>query len=138
MSTTDTPSVPSYWQPLCQTSSNMSVQAAVRRVLANLYPGIGDHDRRQTPRFPFPYLVQLQPLAPDGVSRQGPTLVVVGKQVSEAGLGFYHPKPLPTRVASVTLSAAQESVQLLLELLWTQFTEHGWYESGGRFVRVLS
>lgn len=138
MSTTDTPAAPSYWQPLRPASpGNVSVQTAIRRVLADIYPGIGDHDRRQAPRFPFPYLVPLQPMTPDGLSRQGPPLVVVGKQVSEAGLGFYHPKPLPSRVACVTLGAAQESVQLLLELLWTQFTEHGWYESGGRFLRVV-
>lgn len=137
MSTSETACPSSYWQPLSISSSQNSVQHAVRRVLASFYPGIGDPDRRQFPRFPFPYLVQFQPLTPEGDARLGSPLVVVGKQVSESGLGFYHPKPLPSRIACVTLDHGGASVRLLLEVLWTQFTHHGWYESGGRFLRVM-
>jgi len=137
MSLADVTSPANYWQPLSSQSSGGSVQAAVRRVLATIYPEPYENERRQSPRFPFPYLVQVQPMTGDGESRQGPALVVVGKHLSETGLGFYHPRPLPSRIACVTLENAGQRVSLLLELLWTQFTQHGWYESGGRFLRVV-
>ncbi|HOP78700.1 MAG TPA: hypothetical protein PLD05_14515 [Thermogutta sp.] len=128
-----------YWQPLSKADPQPDnpVAAAIWQVISRIYPNAPQTERRQAPRYAFPYLVQIQPVFEDGVSRYGSPFVVVGKQISELGLGFYHPKPLPSRYGIVSLDAGGTQISLLIELLWTQFTHHGWYESGGRFVRLL-
>jgi len=141
MNTADTvTSRTKYWQPISSADLECEdpVASAIWQVISHVYPEASRAERRNAPRFAFPYLVQIQPVFEDGVSRQGSPIVVVGKQISEIGLGFYHPKPLPSRHGAVQLDVGGVSVSLLIELLWTQFTHHGWYESGGRFIRVLT
>ncbi len=139
MTETATPKT-QYWQPLssAEPQPDNPMAAAVWQVISRTYPNAVQSERRQAPRYAFPYLVQIQPVFEDGVSRQGSPFVVVGKQISELGLGFYHPKPLPSRYGIVSLDAGGTQVSLLIELLWTQFTHHGWYESGGRFLKLVS
>lgn len=129
-----------YWQPLSnpENEGGNPLTDAIWQIVTRIYPTAPREERREEPRYAFPYLVQLQPVLEDGVSRQGSPLVVVGKQISETGLGFYHPRPLPSRYGIVALDVVGLSVSVLVELLWTQFTHHGWYESGGKFVRLLS
>jgi hypothetical protein len=65
--------------------------------------------------------------------------VVVGKDLSDRGLGFFHPHPIPHRRAIVTLEdSSQRGVSLLIDLSWCRFTRHGWYDSGGRFLQIVS
>ena len=54
-------------------------------------------------RYPFPFLVHLTPVGEDGATPGGDSVVVVGKHISERGLGFYHPQPLPHRRMIVSL-----------------------------------
>ena len=97
-------------------------------------------ERRREQRYPFPYLVYLTPVGDDGISPDGETIVVVGKHLSECGLGFYHPQPLPYRRMIVSLQTGTGAwLGFLIDLNWCRFTKQGWYESGGRFLRsVLS
>jgi hypothetical protein len=83
-------------------------------------------------------LVYLTPLGPDGVSPQLPSIVVVGKTLSEHGLGFFHKQVLPYRrmIASLESSRGQW-VGFLIDIKWCRFTEHGWYDSGGRFLQTV-
>ena len=116
------------------------VRTQVWGMLNTLYPRNGLAERRRENRFPFPYLVHLTPVGEDGYSPQGDTFVVVGKHLSEQGLGFYHPKPLPYRrmIASLETQSGQW-IGFLIDLSWCRFTKQGWYESGGRFLQsVLS
>jgi hypothetical protein len=114
------------------------VQTQVWGLLNALYPQHDLTERRYENRYPFPYLVQLTPVDEDGVAPQGDTVVVVGKHLSERGLGFYHPQPLPHRrmVASLENGNGQ-SIRFLIDLSWCRFIKHGWYESGGRFLRLV-
>jgi hypothetical protein len=116
------------------------VRTQVWGLLATLYPKHDLAERRHENRYPFPYLVHLTPLAEDGASRTAETLVVVGKHLSERGLGFYHPQPLPHRRMIASLQTSQgQWLGFLIDLSWCRFTGHGWYESGGRFLQsVLS
>jgi hypothetical protein len=79
------------------------VRTQVWSVLSGLYPRGNLIERRRENRYPYPYLVHLTPVGPDGLTPQGEPVVVVGKHLSDRGLGFYHPKPLPYRrmIASV-------------------------------------
>lgn len=116
------------------------VRTQVWALLATLYPKHETNERRRDTRYPFPYLVHLTPVGEDGATPEGEPIVVVGKHLSERGLGFYHPKPLPYRRMIASLQAVNgQWVGFLIDLNWCRFTKQGWYESGGRFLEpVLS
>lgn len=107
-------------------------------LLTSLFPGADRVERRRSERFPYPRLVYLTPVAADGVTRVGETLVVAGKHLSERGLGFYHPKPLEHRRLVASLEKApDEWLHVLVDVSWCRFRRQGWYESGGRFLRCV-
>jgi hypothetical protein len=94
-------------------------------------------ERRRDRRFAFPYPIRLTPVDERGLAA-GPSIVVLGKHLSEGGLDFYHHSPLPYRRVVVSLEwRGQPGTHLLLQLTWCRFTQHGWYENGGRFLRPV-
>ena len=75
---------------------------------------------------------------PDGTTQVGPPVVAAGKQISETGLGFFHPAPLPFRRVIASLEQGPDQwVGFLMDLHWCRFTRYGWYESGGRFLQMI-
>lgn len=115
-----------------------SVRMQVWSILGNLYPRGNLVERRRERRYPYPYLIHLTPVDSEGVTLQGESLVVVGKHLSDAGLGFYHPKPIQHRrmIASMEINGGQP-LAFLIDLTWCRFTKQGWYESGGRFLQAV-
>ncbi|MDA7979564.1 MAG: hypothetical protein MPJ50_12430 [Pirellulales bacterium] len=110
----------------------------VRAVLAGMYPLNVPSARRREERFPFPRLLRLIPASASG-DPIGPEVTVVGKQLSEHGLGFFHPGPLPHRWVIVELEVANGTrYAFVLQLLWCRFLREGWYESGGRFSKLVT
>lgn len=119
--------------------SETLVALQVRGLLARSSPGALPCERRKTGRTPFPHLVQLTPVDRRTAQPVGSPIVVVAKELSTRGLGFFHQFPLSYRRASVTLEDAEgHPLCLLIDLSWCRFTRLGWYESGGRFLQVLS
>ncbi|MEX0865776.1 MAG: hypothetical protein WD030_00365 [Pirellulales bacterium] len=119
-------------------STGDTLRGFIRGMLAQMYPEGKILDRRRDRRFPFAHLLRLTPVAPDGLTITGEPMVVVGKHLSEGGLGFFHPHPIVARRVVATLSAPSgHEMDVLLDLTWCRFTKEGWYESGGRFLRVL-
>lgn len=94
-------------------------------------------ERRASQRQAFPYLIELIPL--DGHNRPcGESLIVLGKHLSDHGLDFYHQGPLPHRRFLAKLDTGDaEPVQLVLDISWCRFIKRGWYETGGKFLRLL-
>jgi hypothetical protein len=114
------------------------VRAQVSGLLTTFCPRSGMKERRGEQRYPFPYLIHLTPVGDDGVSPEGETIVVVGRHLSERGLGFYHPQPLPYRRMIVSLEVSPGIwLGFLIALSWCRFTKEGWYESGGRFLQAV-
>lgn len=113
------------------------VQTQVWELLAALYPRNDVIERRRETRYPFPCLLHLTPVGADGVTPEGETVVVVGRDLSEHGVGFYHRNPLPFRrmIASVETKRGLW-LAFLVDLSWCRFTRGGWYESGGRLIRT--
>lgn len=107
-------------------------------LLKAMYPENALPERRRENRYPFPYLVHLTPVDENGEASSNETIVVVGKHISERGLGFFHPAPLAYRnmIASVE-GADGQWLGFLIDLSWCRFTKQGWYESGGRFLRAI-
>ncbi len=120
-------------------ASDEDVRSQVWSVLNALYPRGAMIERRHENRYPYPYLVRLAPVGTDGHTPLGESIVVVGKHLSERGLGFYHPKPIPHRrmIATLEISGVR-SVAFLIDLSWCRFTRHGWYESGGKFLEAIA
>ena len=119
-------------------SPDPAVRTQIWDLLGALYPRNDLLERRYEHRYPYPYLVHLTPVADDGISPQGETVAVVGKHLSERGLGFYHPRPLPYRRMIASLETSSGSLLgFLIDLSWCRFTSRGWYESGGRFLRTV-
>ncbi len=123
------PSLPA--QPPQQESD---VRSQVWRVLAGIYPL--EQERRHRARFPYPRLMRLIPLNEDGSRSDAPPFTVVGKHLSEEGLGFYHAIPLPHRqmLAQFELPGGGV-VSFHVVLRWCRFIRDGWYESGARLVK---
>ena len=115
-----------------------NLQSRVLGLLDVLYPRGTPVERRAQRRYPYPYLLQLTPVADDGTAQWSETVVVVGKHLSQRGLGFYHPWPLPYRrmIASLETTGGGR-LDLLINLTWCRFTREGWYESGGRFLQAV-
>lgn len=94
-------------------------------------------ERRRDLRHPYPYPIFLTPLEDDGETPASTSLVVVGKHLSERGVDFYCHEPLPYRRVIASLEWSKDAwIGLLLELTWCRFTRFGWYDNGGRFLRV--
>jgi hypothetical protein len=126
--------------PDLEASRDEDIRTQVWGILARLYCRNGQVERRREQRYPFPGLIRLTPAAESAAPPDGESLVVVGKHISERGLGFYHARPIPYRrmIASVEAGGGRW-LGFLVDLSWCRFTEHGWYESGGRFLEsVLS
>lgn len=96
-------------------------------------------ERRRVQRYPYPYLIQVYGATVDGLAVTDRPIVVVGKHLSENGLGFYHQAPIHERhvIAALERSDGGE-VCFLMNLTWCRFTRHGWYESGGRLLEVVA
>lgn len=125
--------------PNGEAGADNEVQTQVWALLSALYPRVDVIERRRETRYPFPHLVHLTPVGQDGISPTGEPVVVVGKHISQRGLGFYHPKPLPYRRMIASLESSNGRwIAFLVDLNWCRFTKQGWYESGGRFLEAVS
>ena len=124
--------------PPTRAASADAIGVLVRRVLSGMVSYPVPVQRRQSQRTPYPQLVRAQAVDPYTLAPQDEPLVVVGKYLSEHGFGFFHNVPLAHRFVAITLEAPDAPpVRLLLDVSWCRFTRLGWYESGGRFLRVV-
>jgi hypothetical protein len=115
------------------------IRAQVWGLLTMLYPRMEVVERRTDNRYPFPYLAHLTPVAADGITPEGESVVVVGKHLSERGFGFYHRAPIPHRRMILSLEGRDNHwVAFLIDLKWCRFTKGGWYESGGRLLQSVT
>lgn len=110
----------------------------VRQLIYENYPTLDRVEHRRNLRFPFHHPIGLTPVDPDELTPLSDPVVVVGKDISQSGLGFHHQLPLPYRLAVVTLPLQEtKGLTVLLQLMWCQFVREGWYETGGRFVGLV-
>jgi hypothetical protein len=119
-------------------SADESVRRQVWGVLSGLYPRGRTPERRAVQRFPYPQLLYLSPIGED-LLPAGDPVAVIGKHLSERGLGFYHVQPLPYRrmIASLELPHGHWA-GFLIDIKWCRFTQFGWYDSGGRFLQTVA
>lgn len=121
------------------TAVDTEVRKQVRGVIsALLYGQDGAAERRRQVRYAFPQPVYLTALGADGITPEGEAMVAVGKDLSENGLGFYHPGPLPSRRMIVSLETGDgQWLAFVIEVHRCRPIRQGWYESGGRFLQPV-
>lgn len=95
-------------------------------------------ERRTGQRTSLPVLFELRPSPCDSHNCEQDHVVVIGKDVSDQGIGFFHERPIPYRRGVLTFRP-QDGPPLSMEvdLSWCRFTRMGWYESGGRLLRAV-
>jgi hypothetical protein len=121
------------------TSTDYDIRARVHELLLAMYPPGPPMERRVDRRYPYPRLIRLTPVAEDGSTPMGVSLVVVGHNISERGLGFFHQAVIPYRRVIASFDAGDDRwLGLLMDLTWCRFTKLGWYECGGRFVQAVT
>lgn len=124
---------------LCANSLPPSVPTsplAVRDVTSLIGSFLDDGNRRHGQRIPLPFLLELEPCETSLLAPSEGT-VVVGKDLSESGIGFFHQNRIPCQRVRLRLELAGIGpLELICEMLWCHFTRHGWYESGARIVAI--
>ncbi len=119
-------------------ASQSRLRQEVWTMLERLCPRPLTPERRRSARYPFPYLILLTPLDDDALAPTGAPIVVVGKHLSENGLDFYHPQPLPHRRMVASLERPDGTwLSLVIDINRCRFTREGWYESGCRFLQLV-
>jgi len=122
--------------PDAAVDSDEPIRSPVRALLYAAFANWSGTERRYDQRCPYPHLINLTPVAKDGITPIGETIVVVGKHLSERGLDFFHGELLPYRrmIASLEIHGGGQ-LSLLMELTWCRFCRNGWYDNGGRFLK---
>ena len=122
--------------PITREVHRASLTNQVEALLARLHPDVA-HERRRDERVAIPVLFRLTPINVDRQALEHETSIVVGKNISRRGLCFYHEWPIPHRRALI--SVAQTGLgdfAAEIDISWCRFTRPGWYESGGRLIRL--
>jgi hypothetical protein len=115
-----------------------AVRRLVRLALAGNHHPRPNAERRQDHRNPYPYPVYVTPLDSSGAVLADETISVIGRHLAERGIDFYYHQPVTHRRVVVSLAGGYDQwLGLLTDLTWCRFNRHGWYENGGRFLRVV-
>ncbi len=121
---------------VCQPPTTLGQE--VKTLLERIRPAV-EQDRRGGGRTAIPFLFELSPAPGEVPDELAQKLVVVGKDITHRGIGFFHERPIPYRRGILTVDLPGDGpVQLEVDLLWCRFTSLGWYESGGRLLGVSS
>ena len=80
----------------------------------------------------------MTPYDPDAREVVGETITAPSRNLSLTGLGFYHTEPLAARYGLVQLHPGSDQPELMIKLIWCRFLKPGWYDNGGRFMRVVT
>jgi hypothetical protein len=117
-------------------AGDKEVRKQVRGLISAMLYGPADVvERRHEVRCAFPQPVYLTAVGEDGITPDGESIMAVGKDLSESGLGFYHDTPLPSRRMVVSLQMGDGRwLAFVIELTRSRLIRQGWYESGGRFL----
>ncbi len=93
-------------------------------------------ERRRDPRVAFPFPIDIIPIDSKGFIRTELQISVIGRFLSHRGLDFYHLQPLPFPSYRCLLPCHGQGIAVSLQVNWRCCNEHGWMESGGRFLSI--
>lgn len=114
-----------------------SLAAKLEKLIA---PGpiTGSAERRKAKRVAIPLLIRVTPLDRQEGTPVGPTITAVGKDLGKSGIGFFHQTALPHKLVRIGFDDPQlKDISVEVELNWCRFSNLGWYESGGKLLRMI-
>ncbi|MFW6124841.1 MAG: PilZ domain-containing protein [Pirellulales bacterium] len=125
------------WQP-----SEREIQAAVGALLHDALRGSSAEpmERRAAPRQPSQAPILITPVREQEEAEGAGVKVqrAFAKDVSTAGLGFFHDEPLAANKVIVTVQGQHgRTVSFLARVRWTQALGPGRYLSGASFLEKL-
>ena len=115
-----------------------TVSDVVENVLMQEKQSLHGNEQRGLDRYSCSRLVELTPYRPSSNEIMGQTITIPSRDLSLDGVGFYHTEPLAARYGLVQLNTGSEQPLLLMKLIWCRFLKPGWYDNGGRFMRVAT
>lgn len=96
-------------------------------------------EKREHARRPYPSVVSVTPLIDGTREPASETFSVIGRNLSNLGLDFFHDYLIPEKEAVIGLQSANESwAHFVMEIGWSRFVQGGWYISGGKFTEVIA
>lgn len=114
----------------------LDMDGVIRRAIAGKQPISTRMERRSDTRYAFPYPITLIPvedaLRGDARSR----ISAIGKHITIHGVDFYTSKPIAAKEVVCQFHSVTGAHALVLELSWCRHNAQGWFENGGRFLRV--
>lgn len=114
------------------------IRMRVRLAVGYILPPRPDQKRRREHCYPFPYPIPMTPVDADGNETGEAKFAVIGRHLSEQGFDFYSKEAIPYRYLMASLPIGDDQfVEILLDLNWCRFGQHGWYENGGKFTQVV-
>lgn len=109
----------------------------LNQFLARLPATVGG-ERRNADRVAIPLLMSVAPAGEQEFDDLGSMTTAVGKDLSRGGIGFFHRDALPhRRVVLLFDDPRLDGLAVEVELNRCRFSNLGWYESGGRLLRLI-
>ena len=119
-------------------SDDARISEATRQILRRAQTLWQGPERRAQQRLPLAQLIHMVPLGNDLKPASKP-VYVVGKNLALLGLDFFHPAPIVQRFAIVSFQSGTASwIQFLMKITWCRFLRSGWYDSGGKFIKLVA
>lgn len=95
-------------------------------------------ERRREQRRPYPEPLYLTPLDESGAPDPARSFTVIGRNVSPNGVDFYTYQPVTDRHVIVSFPIPNgDWLAFVLDLTWCRFNRFGWYDNGGKFLRIV-
>ena len=95
-------------------------------------------ERREHARRAYPNVISVTPLIDGTLEPASETVSVIGRNLSNLGLDFFHDYLIAEKEVVIGLQSAKESwSHFVMELGWSRFVQGGWYISGGKFTQVI-
>lgn len=122
--------------------AGLSLSDAVEQYLRDHPNATGQTERRSAPRHPFGRKITIEPFVEGwaGLSdEEMQPLAGYAKDLSVQGIGFFHPRSIPTRRVVCRLPRLDGSELAVLTVLrWCHAIDDQWYLSGGSFVGLVT
>jgi hypothetical protein len=124
--------------PVAASGARATLTNQIEALVGRLHPPVVC-ERRNDDRIAIPVLFRLTPLDANRQPIESQAAIVVGKNISRRGISFFHERPTPYRRAIIELAQpGLGSFAAEIDVNWCRFQRPGWYESGGRLIRLAS
>lgn len=114
------------------------IESAAKEVAVHNQCQWNQPEMRSSERTPYPNLIGLTPLKNESLREMGEPFYVVGKRIGLGGIDFFHNDKIEFHYALASFERNDdEHAHFVLKITRCKFRRPGWYESGGRFVKLV-